>query len=344
MHVNSCASSHDAEAVLSLANNATVVGDVAATLADIISTWARTGSNFDTIISCVVHGDWALYHRLVISRRREGNADKSDHTLYTGYSPMEPNGQLVRCHRGCGGENMSAEPQGPTFRITCRGCGSWCFVTSVAKEKSSIPGSAGIVKANYPQKQAMTQWVLNEPVPHPAQPLDPTPKRSTQPTVPVNPTSRPHIQPTQPRVPVNPTSRPRNQPTIPARPTVKPVKTIAATPPLPPSRSRALPHPGSLLALPPIASRSSSLPAGRPMESDPPPATPSTITVTDPSAPAMSTQTTLQPSLKIRIRPRPMAPPMVHSNSAPTQGSLKRLNYPEVELSTLAPKRRKHKK
>ena len=153
---HSYVSSHSVDAVLPLANNVTVIGHVATTLANLIITWVQTTSGFDTLF-VTVPGDWTTSHRPVISRKM---GDMTIHTLYTGYSPLESNGQLVLFDYGCSMENLVVDTQKNMTRFTCRGCNSSCNIPLVSWSRSLLPSSASIVRTMFPQEQAATEWAF----------------------------------------------------------------------------------------------------------------------------------------------------------------------------------------
>jgi len=76
--------SHCADAVLSLSNNATIFGEVAAPLVDFAARWAQSPSDYDFIVSATLNTEWASKHHPVLSR-----ADHS-HFVYTQYRRWEP--------------------------------------------------------------------------------------------------------------------------------------------------------------------------------------------------------------------------------------------------------------
>jgi hypothetical protein len=148
--------SHCADAILSLANKTTVVGDVATTLSDFVTLWVTTTSDYDMLIARTMSDDWAREHRPVLSR-------KGVHTLYTGFTITEPNGGLVRCHQGCGNENRSHHVVRNTVVVSCRGCNSSCIIEKVGIDSSTTLGGRSLVKTRYPPTLVPAQWRLDDP-------------------------------------------------------------------------------------------------------------------------------------------------------------------------------------
>ena len=147
--------SHCADAIVSLANRSTVVGDVACTLAELAVAWATTGSDYDTLFATTVNAGWVARHRPVLSRGRTGS-----HTLYTGFNINEPNGQLVQCHQGCGMENQSFTVKPKDVQVVCRQCNSYCTIPKVTSDSSTLLGSRSLVKVAYPPTRFLTEWRL----------------------------------------------------------------------------------------------------------------------------------------------------------------------------------------
>ena len=137
-----------------------VVGNVARTLAELITAWVRMPSDYDTLFARVVQSDWARVHKPVLSRMIEG---KPRHELYTGFDVTEPNGQPVRCHQGCGIENRTFSAQGSKIRFYCLNCDSFCLVTKVKADSSTALGASSLVKVTYLPMQAPTRWDFNTP-------------------------------------------------------------------------------------------------------------------------------------------------------------------------------------
>lgn len=90
------ADSHCADAVLSLANKITLVGDVVDALLSFTALWVQTPSDYDVLVAKSFSAEWTRAHEPVISRKGDAG-----HTLYTRFSVAQPGGMLVLCHRMC---------------------------------------------------------------------------------------------------------------------------------------------------------------------------------------------------------------------------------------------------
>lgn len=154
--------SHCADAVVSLANRTTIVGDVAATLVDFLVAWVTTPSSYDVLFAKTIRDDWARRHRPVLTTRQDG------HVLYTGFSPAEPNGEVVRCHRQCAPENQWSNVRKKNILFICKQCNSQCVVGKATYDASTFLGARHLIKTVFPQKQAETQW---GPVTRPTTPM-----------------------------------------------------------------------------------------------------------------------------------------------------------------------------
>jgi hypothetical protein len=148
-----------ADAIVSLANTTTVVGDVAGTLSEFATLWVTTPSDYDTIFAATVHWQWARLHRPVLSTGRD------DHVMYTGFHTAEPLGQLTRCPRDCGVENRSYHVSGRRVIVTCRGCNAQCSLDKVGIDASKTLGSRSLLKVAYPPALVAAHWVFKEPRP-----------------------------------------------------------------------------------------------------------------------------------------------------------------------------------
>jgi len=146
--------SHCADAVLSLANNITLVGDVTETLLKFTALWVQTPSDYDVLIAKSVPAQWAKIHQPVLSRHGDAG-----HTLYTKFSLAEPGGKRVVCHRTCD-QVIFSRQDGKKVRMKCLGCDSRCVVPVVKSDKESFLGSVNITKVRYPPEQYPTEWRL----------------------------------------------------------------------------------------------------------------------------------------------------------------------------------------
>jgi hypothetical protein len=303
------------DAIVSLANRTTVVGDVACTLSEFATAWVTTPSDYDTLFAATVRSDWARLHRPVLSRGR------TDHVLYTGFHVTEPLGQVVRCHQGCGVENRSYSVKGQRASITCRQCGSTCTIDfgGARSDPSTALGSRSLVKVDYPQPLLPVQWLLGTPKP---------PASTVIQTLVNNPAtslSSPSFTPAH----VGP-GPPVPSPTIGSRPT------FLVPPPHPLSHS---------VSLPTLSPRSSVRPlqpaalATRPGSSSSRPKAPPHISTTASTA-ASRPEVLPPPPLTIRISrpPRRLEPPpqIARSQSSPQMGERQ-----EVSRSLQQPAKRR---
>lgn len=149
--------SHCADAVLSLSNNATVVGEVAAPLVDFAARWAQSPSDYDFIISATLNAEWASQHHPVLSRANHG------HFVYTRYRRWEPEGKIVRCCQNCSEGVTMKDRNTNTVRFICEGCGLRCSVQKSLTDldKSTPLGKRSFVKVDFPRPQYPTpNWEL----------------------------------------------------------------------------------------------------------------------------------------------------------------------------------------
>lgn len=146
---------HCADAVLSLSNRITVVGDVASPLVEFITKWIQTPSGYDVLFARTIPTHWARAHKLVLSRRIDG---KPYHELYTAFDVTEPNRELARCHQGCGIESRVSAARGSRIEISCLKCGSSSLITKVKEDTSTVIGAASLVKTPYLPGRAPIQW------------------------------------------------------------------------------------------------------------------------------------------------------------------------------------------
>ena len=85
---------HEADAILSFAQDSTVVGDISTDVVKFALNWTTTRSDYDHLIARTFKDEWVEVHRPVISRGAE------DHTLYTRHSYLLPDGVPLSCPRG----------------------------------------------------------------------------------------------------------------------------------------------------------------------------------------------------------------------------------------------------
>ena len=157
-------SSISADAILSFANQTTVVSEVMHTLAQFLLLWTRTPSNYDVLISRTMDKEWAACHLPVLSQGGK-------HTLYTGYHVTQPDGKLVYCP-GCGGvENRVWDNYPNVVKLRCRRCKSECFIPKVLGDEDDLLGSKGLRKLNFPQAKYNATWSFQGSKPSPRTPV-----------------------------------------------------------------------------------------------------------------------------------------------------------------------------
>ena len=141
-----------ADGVLSLANVVTVVSIVSPVFLDFVTKWVQTPSTLTRIACCTLTDSWASRHRPVIS------SGKDIHNLYTGYDVAEPEGKLVRCHQGCGAENLMQNVGGSHVEVVCRRCRSSCTFEKVESSSWSVTFPRNLVITPFPQERFMVHW------------------------------------------------------------------------------------------------------------------------------------------------------------------------------------------
>ena len=152
----------DVDAILSFANEFTVIGDISADVAKFILAWTTSRSDYDALVATSFNADFATQHRPVISRA------SGLHILYTGHSLVEPRGHLISCPRKENGRPHDRRHLLPRHNkkmkvvITCKykGCGATCEVSSWDVDKSSPLGLKGFVSVPFPPEEVIVQWSL----------------------------------------------------------------------------------------------------------------------------------------------------------------------------------------
>ncbi|KAF9642917.1 hypothetical protein BDM02DRAFT_3132771 [Thelephora ganbajun] len=154
------AACHCADAVLSLANNTTVVSKVSARLLDLVAYWVQTLSDYNVLMAKAMTCDWAKEHMPVLSRQgndptchttyTSGNPpapvpitpapSQDDHILYTKFSLGQPKGMTVLCHLRC-------------------------TIAKFSTDMATPLGRQVLVAVKYPLEQFPTQWELPKPGP-----------------------------------------------------------------------------------------------------------------------------------------------------------------------------------
>jgi len=166
--------------VLSLANNATLVGEVASVLLQFIAYWVQTPSSYDALFAKAMPDGWATIHQPVLSQHGheatrfttyEGPPPpplllphpKDDHILYTNYSLGQPMGMLSPCYRGCA-SGITIKQMDNTVRLTCQMCSEVWRVPLYRTKPTTTLGRKELVAVPYPQQIHPT---LRAPPPQP---------------------------------------------------------------------------------------------------------------------------------------------------------------------------------
>ncbi|KAF9779587.1 hypothetical protein BJ322DRAFT_1113387 [Thelephora terrestris] len=171
---------HCADAVLSLAKDANLVGDISGTLLDLTAGWVQTLSDYNVLMARFIKMSWASNHLPILSRHGHDTTrfttffidnvpqpvpdaarpDSNDHVLFTGFSMGSPGGMVVRCpivdHQGIGIKQTKG-----AVRITCEECLSKCTVPQFRSDPTSPLKTQGLVAINYPPAQYPIQWELS---------------------------------------------------------------------------------------------------------------------------------------------------------------------------------------
>ena len=147
--------SHCADAVVSLANNTTIVGKVATVLADFTARWVQSPSDYNFLVASTINKKWALQHRPVISRKGHG------HILYTKYLYEQPHGQLIFCPSQCLAK-IHAKTTKNGFRLICEKCNTRVTIPKHQPDWQSILGWQTLIKIAFPQEIQPVTWGLPE--------------------------------------------------------------------------------------------------------------------------------------------------------------------------------------
>ena len=144
---------HCADAVLSFANEVTLVARVTAPLLDFVSIWAQSSSDYDFIVAQAFPPSWCSLHRPVLSQQNPVR-----HSVYAAIDPLEPDGCPVICHRGCGREHLEPTVLSQKVKIKCILCQSTCEVKVTDGKVRTTLGRKDIYKAMFPRNRALTNW------------------------------------------------------------------------------------------------------------------------------------------------------------------------------------------
>lgn len=131
---------HEADAILSFAQDSTVVGDISTDVVKFALNWTTTRSDYDHLIARTFKDEWVEVHRPVISRGAE------DHTLYTRHSYLSPDGVPLSCPRGHDFIRLVPNVQPNKVVVTCKKCKSRCEVPRAEPDKQTELGRQNIIK------------------------------------------------------------------------------------------------------------------------------------------------------------------------------------------------------
>jgi hypothetical protein len=147
-------SSHCADAVISLANQSTIVARVSSTLVEFMARWTQSPSGYDFLVASTIDRDWAAEHQPVISRHRYG------HSLYTRFRLEEPGGRILRCPTHGRQSLRSRSASKHTMRIICDvdACRYRCTIPKASEGIDNILRTKGLVRTEFPQLQYTTTW------------------------------------------------------------------------------------------------------------------------------------------------------------------------------------------
>jgi len=164
--------------VLSLANSATLIGEVSAPLCFFLKYWVQTSSDYEALFGKAIPANWAGIHRPVLSRRghkperytvysklaKKKNKEipitpppgGDDHILITKFDIAEPCGLVVTCPIQCGWP-MTSSMHVNTVRFTCN-CGAKGTVDQYKTSQDTALGSASLVAVRFPQARYYAKW------------------------------------------------------------------------------------------------------------------------------------------------------------------------------------------
>lgn len=150
--------SHCADAVLSFANRATVVGDIASGVNEFVTQWVQTLSDYDFLVATTMDRRWIDKHCPVFSRKVEGIPV---HTTYSGMTLGRPGGKVVVCHRMCREEILiQGDKQRERVDLRCSKCDSRCRVPMILPDNTTPLGARELFKTIYPPELFPVKWRL----------------------------------------------------------------------------------------------------------------------------------------------------------------------------------------
>ena len=162
----------DVDAILSFAQKATVVGEMALDIKKFAVSWACTYSDYDVLIANSFNAAWAWQHRPVLSR------GLTSHWLYSGHNYLEPEGLPVACYMQHPRMYLQKNVQKDTVSFKClyNQCGVVGEIDRFETSRATLLGRTQIVKVAFDPKSRFPRirWTGQPLVPRVAE-SDPTP-------------------------------------------------------------------------------------------------------------------------------------------------------------------------
>lgn len=126
------------------------MGLISTTLLEFTALWIQTPSGIDFLIAKTMSTTWLEQCQVVIS-------NKAGHTIYTGRSPLYPDGKLLVCPKECN-QQLAWKRGRKHVRVECKGCRLRCSVPHAAGDRQSVLGRRDIMKAVYPLERYVAKW------------------------------------------------------------------------------------------------------------------------------------------------------------------------------------------
>ena len=166
--------------ILSFANNATVVGEIAPPLMQFLKDWVQTASDYYALFAKAFPHRWVKTHQPILSRhghdpnryttytRQQSKTNaipvklvaepgRDDHILITKFSFTEPAGLLLLCNLRCGW-GLTSSKTASGVQVVCSRCGSKCVVSRFYSNGSTTLGRASLVAVRFPQQVMYANW------------------------------------------------------------------------------------------------------------------------------------------------------------------------------------------
>ena len=166
--------------ILSFANNATIVGEIAPPLVQFLKDWVQTASDYYALFVKAFPHLWAKTHQPILSRhghdpsryttytRQESKTNaisvkltaepsRDDHILITKFSFTEPAGLSLLCNLRCGW-GLTSSKTASGVKVVCGRCGSKCVVPRFYSNGSTTLGRASLVAVRFPQQVMYANW------------------------------------------------------------------------------------------------------------------------------------------------------------------------------------------